>query len=66
MILKNLNQSSKNRYLVGGFFLLLTIIGVSNFKNYGIAWQEPGMRYNAGTSVIYAADLAFPNIVPDR
>lgn len=66
MILKNLNHISKNRYLVGGFFLLLIIIGVSNFKNYGIAWQEPGMRYNAGTSVIYAADLVFPNIVPDR
>ena len=57
-------QYLKHNKFVFLFFLSLAIVGVVNFKSYGIAWQEPGLRYNAGISLIYIARLFIPNLLP--
>lgn len=48
------------------FFSILLIIGFTNFKNYGIAWDAPALRLNGGNAAIYVADkINLGGIVPD-
>ena len=49
-----------------GFFSTLLIIGLFNFRKYGISWEAPALRLNGGNSVIYIADLLRLDIVPDQ
>jgi 4-amino-4-deoxy-L-arabinose transferase-like glycosyltransferase len=47
------------------FFSLLTLIGLFNFKKYGISWEAPGLRLNGGNALVYIADLFHLNVVPE-
>jgi hypothetical protein len=47
------------------FFLSLAIVGISNFKKFGVSWEAPGLRLNGGNTAIYIADKFGLNIVPD-
>ena len=47
------------------FFISLFVIGVMNFRQYGISWEAPALRLNGGNSVIYVADLLKLNVVPE-
>lgn len=52
-------------YKVWIFFLALTLIGVANFRKFGISWEAPALRLNGGNAAIYIADLLDLNIIPD-
>jgi hypothetical protein len=47
------------------FFALLSLIGLLNFKKYGISWEAPALRLNGGNALIYIADLFHLNVVPE-
>jgi hypothetical protein len=49
-----------------GFFLVLLMIGILNFRKYGIYWDAAAYRLNGGGAAIYIADLFKMDIVPEQ
>jgi len=49
-----------------GFFLVLFVVGLLNFRKYGISWEAPALRLNGGNALIYIADLLRLDIVPSQ
>ena len=49
-----------------GFFLTLFVVGLLNFRKYGISWEAPALRLNGGNALIYIADLLRLDIVPSQ
>jgi len=47
-----------------GFFLTLFLIGLLNFRKFGIYWDAAAYRLNGGSAAIYIADLLKLDIVP--
>ena len=47
------------------FFASLSLVGIINFKNYGISWEAPGLRLNGGNAAIYIADKLHLHIIPE-
>ncbi len=43
-------------------FICLTIIGISQFRSYGISYDEPAMRMHGIVNAKYVADLIAPNL----
>lgn len=43
------------RWVVGGFFGLLVLLGVALHRDYGMSWDEPADRLNAFVSAKYVA-----------
>lgn len=56
----------KHRILTIGFFLVLILVGLLNFRNYGIYWDAAAYRLNGGGAAIYIADLFGFDIVPSQ
>jgi hypothetical protein len=43
-------------------FIFLAIIGISQFRSYGISYDEPAMRMHGIVNAKYVADLVVPNL----
>ena len=56
----------KYRILTIGFFLVLILVGLFNFRKYGIYWDAAAYRLNGGGAAIYVADLFGFDIVPSQ
>lgn len=54
----------KDRTLTISFFLVLILVGLINFRKYGVSWEAPALRLNGGNALIYIADLLGLDIVP--
>jgi Dolichyl-phosphate-mannose-protein mannosyltransferase len=55
-----MNKNIK-RIVVSGFFLLLLLVGIGLFRDYGISWDEPASRMNGGVTVKYIGEK-FPSL----
>jgi 4-amino-4-deoxy-L-arabinose transferase-like glycosyltransferase len=61
-----LSKNTRKNYPTIIFFFVLFIIGLTNFKSYGIAWDSPNLRFNGGGAAIYVADkINLGGLVPD-
>jgi 4-amino-4-deoxy-L-arabinose transferase-like glycosyltransferase len=59
-------ENTRKNYPTIIFFFVLFIIGVTNFKNYSLSWEAPGLRLNGGNAAIYVADkINLGNLVPE-
>ena len=47
------------------FFISLAVVGIFNFRKFGVSWEAPGLRLNGGNTAIYIADKFGLNIVPE-
>lgn len=59
-------EKISRRILSLGFFLILIVVGLLNFRKYGISWEAPALRLNGGNALIYIADLLKLDIVPSQ
>jgi len=59
-------EKTRKSYPTIIFFFVLFIVGATNFKNYSLSWEAPGLRLNGGNAAIYVADkINLGNLVPD-
>jgi hypothetical protein len=54
------------RLIVSGFFLLLLLVGIVLFRDYGISWDEPFSRTNGGVTVKYLGESFAPFLLTDK
>ena len=48
--------NKRKSYVVSLYFILLLIVGLTTFSDYGISFDEPVSRTNGGISLRYIAD----------
>jgi hypothetical protein len=65
-LLSRIFEHLKLKLLSIGFFLALIVVGLLNFRKYGISWEAPALRLNGGNALIYIADLLRLDIVPSQ
>jgi hypothetical protein len=53
-------------FYIRGYFLLLLLIGLLLYKDYGVSWDEPIDRVNGMVSAKYVANLISPEWVANR
>lgn len=56
---------NKNGLKLGTLSIILVIVGLFNFRKFGISWEAPGLRLNGGSAAIYVADKFGLNVVPE-
>lgn len=61
-----MSEDKIERLLVGIFFILVALVGLSSFKSYGISWDEAAQRLNGGTSLIYVVEKFAPSLIPQE
>jgi len=61
-----LAEKTRKNYPTFIFFLVLLIIGLTNFKSYSLSWEAPALRLNGGNAAIYVADkVHLGGLIPD-
>jgi hypothetical protein len=60
------NKTSIKRVAVGIFFILLLIVGVSSYRDYGISWDEPSQRLIGGVTVKYLGETLAPSLLTQK
>jgi len=63
-LFQRISKKFKDRILAISFFLVLILVGLVNFRKYGVSWEAPALRLNGGNALIYIADLLRLDIVP--
>ncbi|HEX8426206.1 hypothetical protein [Hymenobacter sp.] len=56
-------SSKASKYIVGVFFGLLLLLGISLHRDYGVSWDEPTDHQNGAVNGRYVAELLFPDLL---